>query len=50
MGGVQLQEAGRDGILFYRLIDGGEDDHVVFGYLGDYAAACQAGYDFVFAL
>lgn len=50
MGGVQLQEARRDGILFYRSIDGGEDDHVFLRHLNDYAAASEAGDDFVFAL
>jgi hypothetical protein len=50
MHGIELQEARRDRILFYGLIDGGEDDDVVLGYLGDDAAAGQAGYDFVFAL
>jgi hypothetical protein len=50
MRGVELQEARRDRILFDRLIDGGEDDDVVFGYLGDDAAAGEAGDDFVFAL
>jgi hypothetical protein len=50
MGGIKLQKARRDRILFDGLIDGGEDDDVVFGYLRDDAAAGQAGDDFVFAL
>jgi len=50
MCGVKLQEARRDGILFYGLIDGGKDNDVVFGDLSDDAAAGEACDDFVFAL
>lgn len=50
MGGIELQEARRDRILFYWLIYGGEDDDVVFGHLSDDAAAGEAGDDLVFSL
>ena len=50
MRGIELQEARRNRILFDGLIDGGEDDDVVFGHLHDDAAAGQAGDDFVFSL
>ena len=50
MGGIELQEARRDRILFYGLIDGGKDDDVVFGHLSDDAAARKAGDDLIFSL
>ncbi len=48
--GVKLQKAGRDGIGFDGLVDGGEDDDVIAGDLNNDAAAGEAGDDFVFAL
>ena len=50
MQGIELQDARRDRILFYGLIDGGKDDDVVFGHLSDDAAAGKAGDDLIFAL
>ncbi len=48
--GVELQQARRNGIRFQRLIDGGENDDVVFCHLNDDATAGKIGDDFVFAL
>jgi hypothetical protein len=50
VGGIKLQEAGRDRVYFDGLIDGGEDDDVVFSHLGDDAAARKAGDDLIFSL
>lgn len=50
MGGIELQEAGRDGFGFERLIDGGEDDDIFLGDVDDDAATGEVGDDFVFAL
>lgn len=47
---VELQEAGRNRILFDGLIDGGENDDVVFGDLSDDAATGEGSDDFIFAL
>ena len=40
VGGIELQEARRDRILFYGLIDGSKDDDVVLSDLSDDPAAC----------
>ena len=50
MQGIELQNARRDRILFYGLIDARKDDDVVFRHLSDDAAAGQTGYDLIFAL
>ena len=50
MGGIELQEAGRDRIHFDGLIDGGKDDDVVLSDLSDDAAAGEAGDDLIFSL
>ena len=50
MGGIELQEAGRDRIHFHGLIDGGKDDDIVLSDLSDDAAAGEAGDDLIFSL
>jgi len=50
MCGIKLQEARRDRILFYGLIDGGKDDDVFLRHLSDYAATGKASDDLIFAL
>jgi len=47
---VKLQETGRDGTGFDRLVDGGEDDDFVACDLDNDAAAGEVGDDFVFTL